>query len=97
MKHFKEFKVNESSSYDKDDAKILRDNFGEKLSPYEFGEYVWDYFENPESYGIDKESDYYEALNSVYYDIRDTSGMSDTWNEKSVKACSVYKEYKKLK
>jgi hypothetical protein len=73
-------------------AKILANGFGRGFSPKEFGEYVEDYFNNPEEYNIDIESDYYKAIETAWEQIADTF-RRPVWQSTTVQASPVYKYY----
>ena len=74
-------------------AEILRNGFGLGFSPDEFGEYVFDYYNNPSSYNIDTDSSYYLALEIAYNQIADIFRIP-IWQKINVENSEIYKLYK---
>ena len=81
--------------------------FGADKSPEEYAEYLYDYYENPEEYGIDRDGDYYDMIwylyeNSVEDHARFIPGgpmrMSSgkTWDETAISNEPLYKLYLKM-
>ena len=81
--------------------------FGADKSPEEYAEYLYDYYENPEEYGIDRDGDYYDMIwylyeNSVEDHARSILGgpmrMSSgkTWDETAISNEPLYKLYLKM-
>lgn len=81
--------------------------FGAGKSPEDYAEYLYDYYENPEEYGIDRDGDYYDMIwylyeNSVEDHARSILGgpmrMSSgkTWDETAISNEPLYKLYLKM-
>jgi len=71
---------------------ILRQLSSEILSPEEFADYILDYYHNPDEYNIDKESDYYIAIEDAYNDIKEYYVWGE-WNVSQVRKSQSYKDY----
>lgn len=81
--------------------------FGADKSPEEYAEYLYDYYENPEEYGIDRDGDYYDMIWYLYENsvedharfilggpMRMSSGK--TWDETAISNEPLYKLYLKM-
>jgi hypothetical protein len=85
----------ESYSEDVNCAKILANSLGRDLSPSEFGEYIEDYYKNPNDYEIDTESDYYFAIETAWNGFAGEYRMPE-WQKHHVENSDIYKIYKNL-
>jgi len=75
-------------------AKILSDISSETVTdPMEFSEYIIDYYNNPEDYGIDEDSMYYDAIATTYWQVKDHYRIS---NVPGIKNSPMFKKYSKL-
>lgn len=72
---------------------ILRQLSSELLSAEEFAEYILDYYNNPDEYNIDKDSDYYIAIEDAYNNIKEYYVWGE-WNVSLVRNSKAYKDYK---
>jgi len=79
-----------------DSAKTLATNIGTGFTPKEFGEYIEDYFKNPDEYDIDTESQYYEAIEAAWSEIADEA-RRPVWQKVTVEASSIFKAYEKFR
>jgi hypothetical protein len=81
--------------------------FGAGKYPEEYAEDIYDYYTNPEEYGIDKDGDYYDMLwylyeNSVEDHARHNIsgpmrlGTYVKWDEKEIEKEPLYKLYIKM-
>jgi len=81
--------------------------FGAGMSPEDYAEYLYDYYENPEEYGIDKNGDYYDMIWYLYENsVEDHArfilrgpmriGTSKRWNEEGIANEPLYKMYLKM-
>ncbi len=81
--------------------------FGGGKSPDEYAEDIYDYYTNPEEYGIDKDGDYYDMLwylfeNSVEdharYNLSGPMRMAEykRWDIKGIENEPLYKMYLKM-
>ena len=73
---------------------ILRELSSEILSPEEFAQYLLDYYNNPDEYNIDTESDYYIAIEDAFDSIKEYYVWGE-WNVSQVRNSQTYKEYVK--
>jgi hypothetical protein len=118
MKHLREFeefseegfkdmiKDLESLGFNQEeiDMKIFIKQFGGGMSPEDYAEYLYDYYTNPEEYGIDRESDYYDMIWYLYENsVEDHArfnlggpmrmGSYDRWDTESISKTDLYKLY----
>ena len=81
--------------------------FGGGKSPDEYAEDIYDYYTNPEEYGIDKEGDYYDMLWYLYensvedhtrYNLSGPMKMGGykRWDVKEIENEPLYKMYLKM-
>jgi hypothetical protein len=95
-----------SLSEDEENMGKFISNFGGKKDPEEFAEYLFDYYENPQEYGISSDSEYYDQIIDFYKEIENCSrfnlrgpmrvGTSKRWDETCIESSDVYKRYKKM-
>lgn len=92
MKHIANYKdfLNEGMS-DAKVAKLLRSISSERLDdPMEYGEYLKDYYDNPEEYDIDEDGEYYRAIQTAWYQIKDDYSVG---NKSTIRNNKIYKLY----
>ena len=81
--------------------------FGGGKSPDEYAEDIYDYYTNPEEYGIDKDGDYYDMLWYLYensvedhtrYNLSGPMKMGGykRWDVKEIENEPLYKMYLKM-
>jgi hypothetical protein len=99
--------VGQSLTEEEEDMLKFVNQFGGGMSPEDYAETLYDYFNNPEEYDIDKEGDYYDMIwylyeNSVEDHARfDLQGpmrmsMSPNWNIDGISNEPLYKMYLKM-
>lgn len=81
-------------------------NFGENKDPEEFAEYLFDYYERPEGFGIDRDSDYYDSISDYFeeiehcarFDLRGPMRMGnfERWSSSCIEKTECYQTYKKM-
>lgn len=76
-------------------AHSLASNIGTGFTPKEFGEYIEDYFKNPDEYDIDTESQYYEAIEAAWNEIADEA-RRPVWQKGTVERSPIFKAYKRF-
>lgn len=99
--------VGQSLTEEEEDMLRFVNQFGGDMSPEDYAETLYDYFQNPEEYDIDKEGDYYDMIwylyeNSVEDHARYSSGSPmrmgtyQKWDEKGISEEPLYKMYLKM-
>jgi hypothetical protein len=91
-----------------DEERMLKfiSQFGGGKSAEDFAEYLFDYYENPEEFDIDRDSDYYDAIADYYEEIEDCArydlrgpmriGVSKRWDISCLERSECYRTYKKI-
>ena len=81
--------------------------FGGGMSAEDYAETLYDYFNNPEEYGIDREGDYYDMIWYLYENsVEDHArynlsgpmrlGFNDRWDTTKIAQEPLYKLYVKM-
>lgn len=117
MKHLKEYEDledlhrnmrNLGLSLTDDEERMLKfiSKFGKDKDPEEFAEYLFDYYENPEEFGIDTDSEYYDVIADYYEEIEDClrydlkgpmkMGVYKRWDISCLERSECYRIYKKM-
>jgi hypothetical protein len=82
-------------------------SFGGNKSPEEYAEYLFDYYTNPEEFGIDTEGDYFDMITYLYENSVENHarfnlsgpmrmGEFQRWRESGIENEPLYKSYIKI-
>lgn len=87
--------ITESVTVTADVAKQLKNMSGEKLDAQEFGDYLYDYYNSPDDYDIDTESEYYRAIEKGF-SIIGSPASKGAINDQKIVNSDLYYEYVNL-
>ena len=99
--------VGQSLTEEEEDMLEFVNQFGGGMTPDDYAETLYDYFTNPEEYGIDKEGDYYDMIWYLYensaedhsrYNLSSPmkTGIYARWDTTKIAQEPLYKLYLKM-
>jgi hypothetical protein len=99
--------VGQSLTEEEEDMLKFIIQFGGAMDPEDYAETLYDYFTNPEEYGIDKEGDYYDMIWYLYensvedharYNLSNPmkTGIYARWDTTKIEQEPLYKLYLKM-
>jgi len=99
--------VGQSLTEEEEDMLKFIIQFGGAMDPEDYAETLYDYFTNPEEYGIDKEGDYYDMIWYLYensvedharYNLSSPmkTGIYARWDTTKIEQEPLYKLYLKM-
>lgn len=99
---------NMNLSLTKEEERMLKfiQKFGPNKSPEDFADDIFDSYEKPEEFDIDRDSDYYECISDYFgeidhctrFDLRGNMRKSNfgRWDSECIKKKECYQTYKKM-
>lgn len=79
--------------------KKFLEQFAEGLDPYQWAEYLYDYYHNPEEYSIEEDSEYYDQICEFYENSvqpHELRRYYSRFDENSIAKTPEYKLYREM-
>jgi len=99
--------VGQSLTEEEEDMLKFINQFGGNMSPEDYADYLYNYYENPEEYDIDTDGEYYDMICDLYedsvsgharYNLRGPMSMGtfERWDTDKIANEPMYKLYIKM-